>query len=148
IPVAERRAAVERDVAPRAATQDMISTFFRPLRVSFIIFRIVSEPIVAPLQQVAVHVVQSPSIGGKTADRHGFLSILALLAIAINELAIAITEVTIVIRLLRRNSVAEMEGGRRACTTGILPFRLCWQAICLLVFVLLTQLCDKFLAVI
>ena len=136
-PVTVRRAAVLRNAVPGAATQHTVLTFFWTLRVGHVFFRVISVPVLAPLPDVAVHVMKPPGVGGKAADRRGLLPMTPFLAVAIDEIAV-------VIRLVRGNGFAKMEGRCRPGTTGKFPFRFGGQAIRFLVF--FPQLLDKLLA--
>src|SRR5262249_849644 len=136
MPDTVRRAAELRIIEPAAATQHTELPFFRPLWVSYVIVRVTSIPILAPLPQIAGHVVQSPRIGGECSNRRGLLSVDSLFAVAIDTF-------TEIVGLLRGNRFPEMEGRRRPCTAGVFPFRLGRQAVRLLVLVLLPQLLDE-----
>ena len=69
----------------------------------------------APFPDIAVHVVQAKLIGRVSANRHGLLMIGA-------PMTVAICLVTIVVCLLRRNRLAEMEGCHCPGPAGIFPF--------------------------
>src|ERR1700676_5469433 len=84
-------------------------------------------PIMTPLPNIPVHVVQSPGIAGKTAYRHGLFPVHALLAPTVDE-------VTVVIGLLGRDRFAKVIRRGRSRTAGVFPFRLCRQSIRPLLF--------------
>src|SRR5262249_29493969 len=107
--------------ALRTATQHTFltprtsQTYVRPERVRYIILRIFSVPVLAPLEHIPVHVMQPPGIGGKTTDRSGLVPQDSFCPVAVDKIAV-------VVCLLRGDRFAEMEGRRRAGTTSILPF--------------------------
>src|SRR6516165_1370911 len=102
--------------ALRTATQHTFlttrtsQTSVRPERVRYVIFRIFSVPVLAPLEHIPVHVMQPPGIGGKTTDRSGLVPEDSFFAVAVDEIAV-------VVGLLRRDRFAEMKGRRRTSTT-------------------------------
>src|SRR5207247_2042586 len=87
---------------------------------------IAAVPIIAPLPDVAVHIVKAPGVGWKATDRRCLFTIDALLAVAIDEVAV-------VIRLIRIERRAEVIGRRRPGPARVFPLRLRRQAIWLLV---------------
>ena len=83
------------------------------------LFRIIAVPVLTPLENIAVHVVQSPGVGGEAAHRRGLLPIHALLAVAIDDVAV-------VIGLVRGDGFAKVKRRCRSRTTGSIPTRLRW----------------------
>src|SRR5262249_7854969 len=86
-----------------------------------VIGRIGAEPVLGPLPDVAVHVIQPPSVSRELPDRRCLLPIAAFLAPSVGVLAV-------VVGLLRRDRLAEIERRRRASTARIFPLRLCRHA--------------------
>src|SRR3984893_8685351 len=104
--------------APGAATQH---THFAACLIDRIVSRrlsviIVVIPILAPLIDIPVHIVQAKGIGWKTSHRHGALSVIPFLAVAKNSVAV-------VIGLVGRDGLSERESRLRSRPAGILPFR-------------------------
>src|SRR5262249_2894736 len=109
------------------------------MRINNRLVRIIADPILAPLPDVSVHVVQAPWVRRKTAYRRCLTSVYALLPLAVGEIAV-------VIRLVRRDRFATIKGRHRPGTAGVFPFRLGGQAVRPLV--LPPQFFDELLAVI
>ena len=57
IPETAGRAAANRKIVPGTATQHTKLAFFRTLRVTYVFLRVISEPILTPLPDVAMHIV-------------------------------------------------------------------------------------------
>src|SRR5438309_5397949 len=66
-----RRAKVLRKIGEGTATYHTFSTVFWSLRINLVFLRIISEPVLTPLPNVAVHVVQPPGVCWETAYRRG-----------------------------------------------------------------------------
>src|SRR5262249_23130103 len=110
------RPAVFRLLGKGAATHDTGFSRSWPMRVNNFLVRVIPDPILAPLPDVAVHVVQAPRIRRETAYRRGPGSVHALLPLAVDK-------VPVVIRLVRRNRLATIKGCCRPGTASILPLR-------------------------
>src|SRR5579859_3549623 len=106
-----RRTAIEGWAFPRTAAQHAQAAFGWALRVGeddlLIKTRVVK--VVAPLEQVAAHVVQAPRIGFEPANRM--------------RLALRIVAIPGILRQFLRVR-AEGESRRRFGSAGVLPFRL------------------------
>ena len=81
IPATEGRAADLRTVEPRTATQHTELTFFWSCRVNYVFLWIITEPVIAPLPNIAGHVVKAPGVcretiyGGSLPSGHALFSI-------------------------------------------------------------------------
>src|SRR5262249_29433509 len=122
------RTAEDRIAGPRTAPQYTIFASLWSLWIGNLLGGIAGVPVLAPLPDVAMHVMQPPSIGGETAHRHGLLSICSPLSGTIDEVAV-------VVGLLGGNRFAKVKRCLCPGTTGIFPFRLRWQAIRFIVLV-------------
>src|SRR5579884_3333605 len=98
-----------------------------------------SVPVLAPLPDIAVHVIKPPGIGREAAHRRGLLPIDPLFALAVGGVAV-------VVGLVRRDRLPEVERGGRARPAGVFPLGLRGQAEPLAR--LLTQLLEEPLAVV
>src|SRR5262249_37460654 len=133
------------------------------LRVFNIFFSIGAVPVLAPLPDVAMHVKQAPGVGREAAHRRGLLPVNALLALAVKARAkkphdnpgnicrrrfwqSLVGVIAVVVGLVGRDRLAEVERCRRPCTAGVFPLRLGRQTEPL--SRLLTQLFDELLAII
>jgi hypothetical protein len=110
------RATEPRNMAPRTTTQHTAITFFWPLRINDVFLWVIAIPVLTPLPDIAVHVVQTKRIGWETTYRRGFLSPYAILADAIDGFAI-------VIGLVSGYRFPKVKRRRSPCTTGVLPLR-------------------------
>src|SRR6202030_2069630 len=106
--------------------------------VNYVILRIISTPILTPLPDVAVHVVKPKLVSWETAYRNRFLSIIALLPVAVSDRAS-------VIGLVGENRSTKMKRGCRSRTATIFPLGFAGQTIRFLVFV--SQFLDELLAI-
>src|SRR6516164_1639015 len=77
-------------------------------------------PIAAPLVDVAVHVMQSPAVGGITADFGGPTKRWSRLG--------PVVRLPLEIRLSATELIAECSGCRRSGPTGVFPLRFGWQS--------------------
>src|SRR5262249_53335393 len=77
-------------------------------------------PVPAPLEDIAVHVVQAPGVGRVTADLRGTLQRRPLLG--------AVVRLALEVGLLAAEGIAESGGGGGAGAAGVLPLRLRGQA--------------------
>src|SRR5436190_1489374 len=84
------------------------------LRVFLIAIWIRLVPVLAPLPDVAVHVHQAPGVGRETAHGRRLLAVDALLAVAVGVVAV-------VVGLVGRDGLAEVERGRRPRPAGVFP---------------------------
>jgi hypothetical protein len=72
--ITERRSAVLGKIVAGAAAQDAAVAFGRPGGVSHVLGRIVIIRVLAPLRNIAVHIVQSPEVGLLPSHRMGRFS--------------------------------------------------------------------------
>src|SRR5262245_36248610 len=131
--VTSRRTAVLGNISKRTATQHTFLAFLRSLRVDRLFLRISAEPILAPLPDVAVHVMKHPRIGGVTSYRRGCKFRLAFHPFA-------------EVGLLGGKGITAVIRRRCSGTAGIFPFCFGWQAVRLAV--LGSQFLDEFLAIV
>src|ERR1019366_6145972 len=75
IPATIGRAAILRITEPRTTTQHSVLSRIRPLWVTHVFLWVVAVPVLAPLVNIAVHVMKAPSICGEATYWRGFLSI-------------------------------------------------------------------------
>src|SRR5439155_615353 len=88
--------------APRSATHHSMCSRIRPLRINNVILGILAVPILTPLPNIAMHVVQSPRIRWEAAHGDRLFPVQALLSIPVYGIAE-------VVRLIRGDVLAEVK---------------------------------------
>src|SRR5579862_8075923 len=106
-------------IVERAATQHTFLSSRRPLRVNDFTLRILSVPVVTPLRYVAVHIVQAPGIWREPTDWSGLFSTLSLRSLGEPV-------VPVIIHLIGRDGVSEIERRCRSCPASVFPLSLSW----------------------
>ena len=74
VPGTAGRAAVLTERRTRNRHGAHVFTFFWSLRINHVFLRIIAVPVLAPLPDIAVHVVKTPGVCWETAYRRGLLS--------------------------------------------------------------------------
>ena len=114
VPVAVCRPTIHGGVAPTAATVHAVRAQCSTRRIRYRAARVIAIPILAPLKNIAVQVVQAPSIWFFAADWMSFIVSIVIVPSVIAKLRFIISKT-----VLRR----------RPSTTGILPLCFGWLTI-------------------
>src|SRR5690348_1378608 len=107
--IAGSRPTVAPSILPKSAPNDAQRTRVGPLRVEDPAAGIEAIPILAPLLQAAVHVVETPGIGQLLPDRVGSATAIDVIPGIVGQIGIA-------------GIIGVAEAGRGAGAAGILPF--------------------------
>ena len=99
---------------PRSTTQNSFFAGFRSSGISHGIFRVVVQPVVAPLPRISMHVRETPRIGNFATRRMGLLQAIAAVPSVVCDFCRIISE------------AVSRAGPSSAC---IFPFSFRWQTI-------------------
>ncbi|MDC1005119.1 hypothetical protein OAQ34_05800 [Opitutales bacterium] len=100
--------------APGTTPADPIRARSRTLRIGLGTGKIICFPVVDPLPDISMHVKKAPGVGGKLADIHGLLGIIAIIS----------TAVPVIISTGGVYIIAPRVCRGRSGSAGILPLRL------------------------
>ena len=114
-------ATIARRAVPDAASHDPVGALLGPFRIDHFIVRITPKPVLAPLLDITVHVIEPPDIGLFPSYRLNH--VIRVTTIPADGIQVIIT-VT-----LKFGNIAVGKSGGASRPAGIFPFGLCRKSI-------------------